>query len=287
MHIPDGFLDTKTIVATGALSACGAGKALYDIRRTLEPRNVPVMGLAAAFVFVAQMINFPIAGGTSGHLIGATLLAILLGPAAAILVVAVVLSVQCLLFADGGVIALGANIFNMGIVGTVTGYYVYRLIRAVSPARYGEIAGAAFGAWCSTVAAAICCTGELAWSGIVPWNVAFPAMTGVHILIGFGESIITVLVLAAVAATRPDLFSTNRQNAVPASRLLVSSMVLYGTIILAGFNPDIVLDSVKLVIEESLNGTCRHIGVIDVVRLDIINAVLKRCFIVYCVRIIV
>src|SRR5271166_2666301 len=128
MHIPDGFLDAKTAVTTGVISASGVGLALRQVRRELPPRRVPLLGLAAAFLFAAQMVNFPVAGGTSGHLVGGALVAALLGPSAAVVVVTTVLIVQCLLFADGGVTALGANIFNMAIVNSVTGYALYRLL---------------------------------------------------------------------------------------------------------------------------------------------------------------
>src|SRR5262249_31909347 len=127
MHLPDGFLDAKTaLICTGA-AAVGVGIGLRQVRTSLEPRKMPMLGLAAAFVFAAQMLNFPVAGGTSGHLLGAVLTAILLGPSAAVLVMACVLIVQCLMFADGGLMALGANIFNMGIVSSVSGYFVFRM----------------------------------------------------------------------------------------------------------------------------------------------------------------
>ena len=205
MHIPDGFIDTKTALTAGALAAVGTGFALRQVRRELPPRRVPLLGLAAAFLFAAQMINFPIAGGTSGHLIGGALVAVLLGPAAGVVVLASVLIVQCLLFADGGVLALGANIFNMGIVATFTGYGVARLVGLVMPGLRGRVAGMAFAGWCSAVVASVGCAAQLAWSGTVAWEVALPAMVGVHMLIGIGEGLISALVLLAVLRTRPDL----------------------------------------------------------------------------------
>jgi cobalt/nickel transport system permease protein len=220
MHIPDGFLDAKTIVATSALSLLGLGRALRFLRTRLSPRKVPLMGLAAAFVFVAQMINFPVVAGTSGHLLGAVLVAVLLGPNEAILVMSIVLIVQCFLFADGGVLALGANIFNMGILATLGGYSLYRLVALLIRTERGRFVAVAFSAWFSTVLASVCCAGELAWSGTANWSAAFPAMTGIHILIGIGEALITTLVLAAVYATRPDLIST-RADAGPQARPLV------------------------------------------------------------------
>ncbi len=233
MHIPDGFLDTKTIVATSAFSFLGIARALRNVTRELSPRKIPLMGLAAAFVFVAQMLNFPVGGGTSGHLIGAVLVAVLLGPSTGILVMTVVLIVQCLLFADGGVLALGANIFNMGIIAVVGGYYIYRAVRSLLPAQYGTLVAAGFAAWASTVLAAICCAGELAWSGIVPWQVAFPAMTGIHMLIGVGEGLITTLIVAAIHASRPDLL-TGEEPKPGRTRRGVTDLVLYGGLVVLG-----------------------------------------------------
>ena len=207
MHIPDGFLDAKTAATTGALSALGVGLALHRVRRDLPPRRVPLLGLAAAFLFAAQMVNFPVAGGTSGHLVGGALVAALLGPGAAVVVLTTVLIVQCFLFADGGVTALGANIFNMGIINSVGGYAIYRGLSAVLPGVRGRVSALAFAGWAATVLAAISCAGQLAWSGTIPWSVGFPAMTGVHMLIGIGEGLISALVFLAIERTRPELIS--------------------------------------------------------------------------------
>ena len=212
MHIPDGFLDAKTAVATAGLAAGGLGIALRQVRRHLPRRKIPLLGLAAAFVFAAQMLNFPVAGGTSGHLVGGVLTAVLLGPSAAVIVLTSVLLVQCVLFADGGVTALGANMFNMGLIGGVVGYAIYRVVRTISPGTRGTVAAAAFAAWCSTVLAAIVCAGELALSGTVSWSVAFPAMANVHMLIGVGESLITALVIVAIARARPELLDPNTRE---------------------------------------------------------------------------
>jgi cobalt/nickel transport system permease protein len=209
MHIPDGFLDLKTALATGVLAAAGLGLALRDARRTLPPRKVPLLGLAAAFVFAAQMLNFPVIGGTSGHLVGAVLAAALLGPAAAVIVLSAVLIVQCFMFADGGVTALGANIFNMGIIGGVVGWVVYAAVARLIQGLYGRVVAAVVASWIGIVLAAIMCAGELAASGRVPWSAAFPAMAGVHMLIGIGEGLITGLVLASIGAARPDLLGLN------------------------------------------------------------------------------
>jgi cobalt/nickel transport system permease protein len=206
VHIPDGFLDAKTAVATSLLATAGLGLALKGVRRTVPPRHIPLIGLAAAFVFAAQLLNFPVAGGTSGHLIGAVLAAVLLGPSAAVLVMSAVLILQCLMFADGGVTALGANLLNMALVAPIVGHGIYRLLRrAVGQGLRGRLFATAFAAWCSTMAAAISCAGQLALSGTVPLSLAVPAMGGVHLLIGLGEALVTTLVVAAVARARPEL----------------------------------------------------------------------------------
>jgi cobalt/nickel transport system permease protein len=206
MHIPDGFLDARTAVASGVLAAAGVGLALRVVRRTVPPRRVPLIGLAAAFVFAAQMLNFPVAGGTSGHLLGAVLAAVLLGPSAAVLVMTSVLLLQAFMFADGGVTALGANILNMAVLAPLVVYAAYRAVfRLAGGGLRARLAGTAFGAWCSTVAASVLCAGELAASGMVPWRAAFPAMAAIHMLIGVGEALITTLVVAAVARVRPEL----------------------------------------------------------------------------------
>jgi cobalt/nickel transport system permease protein len=156
-------------------------------------------------VFAAQMLNFPVAGGTSGHLLGGVLAGVLLGPGAAAVVIACVLTVQALLFSDGGVLALGANIFNMSFIGAVVGYAIFRSARRFLPGLRGLITAVFFAAWLSTVLASVTCAGELALSGTLPPGVVFPAMVGVHALIGIGEGLITSLVILAIARTRPDL----------------------------------------------------------------------------------
>ena len=233
MHIPDGFLDLKTSVAADVLSAGALGLALRDARRTLSPRRVPLLGLAAAFVFAGQMLNFPVAGGTSGHLVGAVLTAALLGPGAAVIALTAVLVVQCFVFADGGVLALGANVFNMGVVGALVGYALYRMMhRQLGGGLRGAVAAAAFASWVSTVLAAVCCAGMLAVSGTVPWSVAFPAMAGVHMLIGVGEALITALVLVAVGQSHPELLHAPARLAE--ERTSYKTLMGYGLIVAAG-----------------------------------------------------
>lgn len=231
MHIPDGFIDGKTAVVTAALSAVGVGWALRRVKRELPPRKVPLLGLSAAFLFAAQMVNFPVAGGTSGHLVGGVLIAALLGPSAAIVVVTSVLVVQCFLFADGGLSALGANIFNMGIVGAGGGYLIYRLVSGWSPGMRGRVTAVAFAGWLSTVLAAICCAGQLAWSGTVAWPAAFAAMASVHMLIGIGEGLISALVFLAIQRTRPDVIETTERSVQPAR---ARELVRYGLLAALG-----------------------------------------------------
>ncbi|MEW6200663.1 MAG: energy-coupling factor ABC transporter permease [bacterium] len=209
MHIPDGFV-SGGINAVTYITAAGA--CAYSVRvanRQLGEKQVPLMGLTAAFVFAAQMLNFPVAGGTSGHFLGATLAAVLLGPWMCCLVMTVVLVVQCLGFADGGLTALGTNIFNMGIVGGVFCYYIFAVLRWIMPkTKGGFITAAGITAWVSVVLASGFCAAELALSGTSPLRAALPAMAGIHALIGIGEAVITTSVLAAVLNTRPDLVST-------------------------------------------------------------------------------
>lgn len=228
MHIPDGFLDAKMAATTGLLAVAGLGVALRYARLHLPPRRVPLLGLTAAFIFAAQMLNFPVAGGTSGHLVGGVLAAALLGPSAAVIVISAVLIVQCLMFADGGITALGANIFNMALIGGVGGWAIYAAVSKVIKGLFGRIVAAAFAAWCATVMASIACAAELSASGTIGWSVVFPTMAGVHMLIGIGEGIITAMVLAAVWAARPDLIAedTDRRPYGP--------LITYGGIVAIG-----------------------------------------------------
>jgi cobalt/nickel transport system permease protein len=206
MHVPDGFLDARTLVATAAVAAVGVALALRTVRRHLPPRRVPLIGLAAAFVFAAQMLNFPVAAGTSGHLIGAALASVLLGPAAAVVAMTAVLLLQSLMFADGGITALGANVLNLAVIAPLVAHAVYRVVRsAAGVGPQGTLLAAGFAAWCSTLAAALACAAQLAASGVADWGTVLPAMGGVHMMIGLGEAVITMLIVAVVARARPEL----------------------------------------------------------------------------------
>jgi len=208
VHVPDGYLDAATTAGTAAVAAAGVALALRGARRELDERTAPMAGLTAAFVFAVQMMNFPVVFGTSGHLIGGALTAVLVGPWTAVLCMTVVLLVQALVFADGGLTALGTNVTLMGLVAVVVGYGVFRLLQAVLPStRTGVLASAGVGAFLSVPAAALAFVLLFALGGVadVSLGSVLAAMVGVHLLIGLGEAAITVAVLGAVLAVRPDL----------------------------------------------------------------------------------
>ena len=208
MHVPDGFLDAPTSVATGVVAAAGITVALRRARRELDDRTAPLAGLVATFIFATQMLNFPVASGTSGHLLGGALAAVLVGPATALLCMSVVFLVQCLLFADGGITALGTNILLMGIVTVVVGWLVFRGLQTVLPKRTSMVApAAAAAALVSVPLAALAFVGLYAVGGAVdiPLGHLTTAMVGVHTLIGIGEAVITLLAVGSIVAVRPDL----------------------------------------------------------------------------------
>jgi len=211
MHIPDGFLNTATVVTTGVVSAGGVANAVRIANKKLGEKHIPMMGILAAFIFAAQMLNFPVAGGTSGHVIGAALVAIMLGPWAAVIIMSVVLIAQSLIFQDGGLLALGANIFNMGVVAGFSAYYIYRIMGSLlGDSNRSRLVAGFVAAWASVLLASIACAIELAVSGTSPLSVVLPAMAGVHALIGIGEGLITVAVVSVVLSTRADLLKLQR-----------------------------------------------------------------------------
>ncbi|MFD3424336.1 energy-coupling factor ABC transporter permease [Streptomyces decoyicus] len=218
MHVPDGFINAPVSVATGAVAAAAVAVSLRGARRELAgagaggvagaERTAPLAGLVAAFIFAVQMLNFPVAAGTSGHLLGGALAAILVGPYTGVLCVSVVLLMQGVLFADGGLTALGVNITDMAIVTTVVAYALFRGLVKVLPRRRRSVTVASFvAALVSVPAAAVAFTGLYALGGTadVPIGKVFTAMVGVHVLIGIGEATITALTVGAVIAVRPDL----------------------------------------------------------------------------------
>lgn len=206
MHIPDALLDPRVAAATGAAAAAGMTVGVRSLEKRLGERTTVLMGTMAAFVFAAQMVNFPIGPFVSGHLLGGVLAAVMLGPWAGAVVIGAVLIVQCLLFQDGGLTALGANFVNMGLIGSVAGYAIYAPIRRTIGGRAGVLIGAMVAAWFSVLLASGAFALELAFSR--GWNGFFQTlgwMALVHAGIGMGEAIITGLVLRFILLARPDL----------------------------------------------------------------------------------
>jgi cobalt/nickel transport system permease protein len=237
MHIPDGFLTTAVSIVGWILAVVFVGMALRQTRRQMGDRQVPVMGVMAAFIFAAQAINFPVAAGTSGHLVGATLAAIVLGPWAAVLVMTSVLAVQALLFQDGGLIVLGWNLVNMAVLASLTGYGVYRLtLRVAGDHRPGRLAAAFAAAWTSVEVGALAATVELAISGTTSLSLALPAMAGVHALIGLGEGVITLGALALLLTSRPEILRGAAMSpGQGAAHVMIGGLVL--ALIVALFSP--------------------------------------------------
>ncbi|MBV7246547.1 MULTISPECIES: energy-coupling factor ABC transporter permease [Streptomyces] len=208
MHVPDGFIDAPVSVAAGVVAAGAVAVSLRGARRELDERTAPLAGLVAAFIFAVQMLNFPVAAGTSGHLMGGALAAILVGPYTGVLCVAVVLLMQGIFFADGGLTALGVNITVMGVVTVVVAYGLFRLLTGVLPRTRRSATASAFVAALVSVPAAAAAFTLLYWIGgttDIPIGKVFTAMVGVHVLIGIGEAVITALTVGAVLAVRPDL----------------------------------------------------------------------------------
>ncbi|MEV6577268.1 energy-coupling factor ABC transporter permease [Streptomyces sp. NPDC051582] len=218
MHVPDGFIDAPVSIAAGVAAAGAVAVSLRGARRELEERAAPLAGLVAAFIFAVQMLNFPVAAGTSGHLLGGALAAILVGPYTGVLCVSVVLLMQGVLFADGGLTALGVNVMNMAVVTVVVAYAVFRALLKLLPDTRRSVTVAAFaGALLSVPGAAVMFTLLYALGGTtdVPLGKVFTAMVGVHVLIGIGEAVITAATVGAVLAVRPDLVHGARGLAAP------------------------------------------------------------------------
>jgi len=203
LHIPDGFLSLLIAAFAWLLALIAVAAAVRRAQATLDERLVPLAGVMAAFIFAGQMINFPVAGGTSGHLIGATLAAIVLGPWLGILVMTAVIALQALLFQDGGLVAMGANILVMGVIPALVGYGLYRLVSGRG--RRVALLGAGIAAWLSVVAAALLTALFLGFSNTVSFAIVVPVMLGIHALIGLGEALITVGALSFIRAARPQL----------------------------------------------------------------------------------
>jgi len=210
MHIPDGFIDAKTAVTTGVLSAGGLAGAIYGVKQYFKARVIAMMGVMSALIFALQMINFTIPGGTSGHLLGGAMAAIVLGPYAGTVVIAVVLIVQALIFMDGGIAAMGANIFNMAIIGVYSSFAVYWLMQKISKSRWMFFVAVALASWASVVVASFFAALELGISGTYAMGVTMKAMVGVHSVIGVGEAIITTAIVAFVFKVRPELILSRK-----------------------------------------------------------------------------
>ena len=206
MHIPDGFLSHGVNAAAFVISSGACAYGVKRVNRNFGEREVPLMGVTAAFIFAAQMINFPVPGGTSGHFLGAVFSSVLLGPWAGLIIMTIVLVVQCLGFADGGLTAIGSNIFNMGIIGALGGYGIfYILFTLLQKTRKGFFIALAISSWFSIVMGASAAAIELAISGTSPLQITLPTMAGIHAIIGVGEAMITTAAISLILKARPDL----------------------------------------------------------------------------------
>jgi cobalt/nickel transport system permease protein len=211
LHIPDNFLTLAVSIVFWIITTVILGFAISKTNKSLGEKQIPLMGIMAAFIFAAQMINFPVAGGTSGHLLGGVLAAVVLGPWAGMLVMTAVIAVQALLFQDGGLLVMGANIFNMGLITAVIGYGLYRA--AAAQPKPVKLAVVGVAAWLSVMAGALFTALQLWLSGTSPLQIVVPAMLGVHALIGVGEALITVAALSFILRTRPDLLGEGSESA--------------------------------------------------------------------------
>jgi cobalt/nickel transport system permease protein len=223
LHIPDGFLNLVVSIVFWMATIIIVGLAVSKTNKSLGERQIPLMGIMAAFVFAAQMLNFPVAGGTSGHFLGGALAAIVLGPWAGILVMTAVVGLQGLLFQDGGLLVMGANIFNMGILTAVIGFGLYRTV--INRSRRIRLSVAGIAAWLATMAAALLTSLQLWLSGTTRLEIVIPAMLGVHALIGIGEALITVAALAFIEQTRPDLLSAEKSAASGGRGWIIAGVV--------------------------------------------------------------
>lgn len=243
MHIPDGFLSVLVSLVLWVITAVVVAYSLKRVNADLDERTVPMMGVLAAAIFAGQMLNFTVIGGTSGHLMGAAIATILLGPWAAILVMTTVVGVQALIFQDGGLLVLGANIFNMGILGVAVSHLVYQTTLWLAKGRrWGIFAGGFLAAWASVVLVSAAVALQLALSGTSPANIAIPAMVGIHMLIGIGEGLITLGALAMMVASRPDLVQAGDTAVTGGKPLWVAGLLLVLVLViaspLASTNPD-------------------------------------------------
>jgi len=211
MHIPDGFLTLTVSIICWIITIITLSFAVSKTNKLLGEKQIPLMGVMAAFIFAAQMINFPVAGGTSGHLLGGVLAAVVLGPWAGMLVMTAVIALQAILFQDGGLLVMGANILNMGLITAAVGYGLYRSVSGSS--KPVKLTGIGVAAWLSVMTGALFTSLQLWLSGTSQLSVVIPAMLGVHALIGLGEALITVSAVAFILQTRPDLLGEGSESA--------------------------------------------------------------------------
>ncbi|MCC6500958.1 MAG: energy-coupling factor ABC transporter permease [Anaerolineales bacterium] len=230
LHIPDGFLSLVVSLICWAITAVLLAMAVSRTNKSLGEKQVPLMGVMAAFIFAAQMLNFPVAGGTSGHLLGGALAAIVLGPWAAMLVMTAVIAVQALLFQDGGLLVMGANILNMGLITAAIGYGLYRGV--ANSSRNTKLAVAGVAAWLSVMAGALATSLQLWLSGTSNLQTVVIAMLSVHALIGVGEALITVAALAFIMQTRPDLLDETSASARGGRGWVAAGVVLSLAVVL-------------------------------------------------------
>ena len=208
MHIPDGFIEIPTSAAFGTLALAGTAIALKKAKTEVDDRTAPMAGLTAVFIFAVQMLNFPVAAGTSGHLLGGALAMVLVGPYAASLAITVVLGVQALLFTDGGLTALGLNVFNLSVIAVLVSFLVFKLMVKLLPKTKSAIPLAAgIAAFVSVPISASAFTLQYAigGNGTAPVETVLIAMFSTHLLIGIGEAVITMLTVSAILASRSDL----------------------------------------------------------------------------------
>ncbi|HET7143667.1 MAG TPA: energy-coupling factor ABC transporter permease [Anaerolineales bacterium] len=256
LHIPDGFLSIMVSAVCWAVTMLTLSFAISKTNKGLGEKQVPLMGVMAAFIFAAQMINFPVAGGTSGHLLGGALAAIVLGPWAAMLVMTAVVAVQGLLFQDGGLLVMGANILNMGLITSAIGYGLYR--SAANQSKNVKLSVAGLAAWLSVMAGALLTSFQLWLSGTSQLQVVIPAMLGVHAVIGVGEAIITVAALTFIFQTRPDLVGEGSESAKGSRGWIVVGAIISLAVVL--------LSPLASVDPDGLNRVAMDLGFIDVAK---------------------
>ncbi len=236
MHIPDGFLNIPVSIVLWVTSIAVIAIALRKTKDQLGEKEIPLMGVLAAAIFAGQMLNFSVTGGTSGHLLGATLAAILVGPWAAVLVMTSVVSIQALVFQDGGLISLGANLFNMAVVGVFVSHAAFTLVKKIIKIeKVGLFMGSGLAAWMSIFIASLACALELALSGTSPANIAVPAMAAIHALIGLGEALITIGAVSLVYTARKDLVISQASNKASSKGIMIGGGLL--TLVLAVLSP--------------------------------------------------